>query len=85
VDYLLQKSQTARTIFDHFGGEGIVQDMQLSQFHEVYQLACTILEKHYGAQEMDELEKKQFINQRSAATTGCAGDNQTEVNDRFKI
>jgi hypothetical protein len=30
VDYLLQKSQTARTIFDHFGGEGIVQDMQLS-------------------------------------------------------
>jgi hypothetical protein len=36
VDYLLQKSVNARNIFDRFGGESVVQDLQLSEFHEVY-------------------------------------------------
>ena len=67
VDYLLQKSVNARDIFDRFGGESVVQDLQLSEFHEVYQFAQTILEKHFGAQEMDEDEKKQFIKNRDAA------------------
>ncbi len=67
VDYLLQKSANARSIFDRFGGESVVQDLQLSEFHEVYQYAQTILEKHFGAQEMDEDEKKEFIKNRDAA------------------
>jgi len=64
VDYLLQKSDNAKNIFDRFGGEGVILDLQLSQFHEVYQYAQTILEKHFGAQEMDEQEKAHFFNQK---------------------
>ena len=42
------------TFSDRLGVEIFVQDLQLSEFHEVYQYAQTILEKHFGAQEMDE-------------------------------
>ena len=54
-----------------------MQDLQLSEFHEVYQYAQTILEKHFGAQEMDEDEKKYFIKNRDAAlVTKKATDNK---------
>jgi hypothetical protein len=69
VDYLLQKSDNAKNIFDRFGGEGVILDLQLSHFHEVYQYAQTILEKHFGAQEMDEIEKANFFNQKDIKHT----------------
>jgi len=64
VNYLLNKSDTAKVVFMRLGGPEVAGDLQLSKFHEVYKLASEILERHCGAQEMDPLEKMEFINSK---------------------
>ena len=40
----------------------MVEDLQLSEFFEVYKQASDILERYCGGQEMDPLEKMEFMN-----------------------
>ena len=67
VDLLLSKSESAKMAFIRRGGQEVLEDMQLSQFYEVYKQASDILEIHLGATEMGALEKMEFINSKKDA------------------
>ena len=64
LNELLTRSDQAKVVFAKLGGEDVVQELQLSQYHEVYKVACEILERHCGAEEMTKLEKMEFINSK---------------------
>ena len=67
LNELLTRSDQAKVVFAKLGGEDVVQELQLSQYHEVYKVACEILERHCGAEEMTKLEKMEFINSKEQA------------------
>ena len=49
------------------GGQEVAEDLQLSQFHEVYRMASEVIERHCGGEEMNTLEKLEFINSKDSA------------------
>lgn len=64
VYHILAKSETAQAIFHRLGGQDIISDFQLSEYHEIYKMATDILERFCGATEMTSLEKMEFINSK---------------------
>jgi hypothetical protein len=48
-------------VFCALGGQQVIEDLQISPYHEVYKLSAEILERFFGAQEMEGEEKMQFI------------------------
>jgi len=67
LNEVLARSEVAKIAFAKLGGEDVVIELQLSQYHEVYKVACEILERHCGAEEMTKLEKMEFINSKDQA------------------
>ena len=48
VNYLLNKSEQCKIVFDNLGGKQIVEDLQISPYHEVYKLSSEIVDRHFG-------------------------------------
>jgi hypothetical protein len=61
---LLERSSDSREVFYKLCGEQVLEDLQVSPYHEIYKQAADLLEKYCGAQAMDALEKMEFINSR---------------------
>jgi hypothetical protein len=64
VNDLLEKSEECRITFEKLDGHKAVEDLQISQYTEVYKQSALILEKFFAGQEMEELEKMEFINSK---------------------
>ncbi len=65
LNQLLTRSDNARIAFQKICGQEVVENLQLSQYYEVYQLASEIIERHCGGAEMSEFEKMEFINSKN--------------------
>ena len=67
LSILMERSPEGKEVFFKLCGEDVVQDLQVSPYHEVYKQSADLLEKHCGAQPMDQLEKMEFINSRNTS------------------
>jgi hypothetical protein len=53
VGIILERSENAKQVFFRLGGDQILEDVQISPYHEIYKQAADLLEKHCGGKAMD--------------------------------